>query len=58
MISSKEELVEKALWLVNHEDEIKRIAVAGKNRVWKDGHDVKSRAAEFLSMLDRMKNGQ
>jgi spore maturation protein CgeB len=56
--SSKEELVEKALWLVNHEDEIKRIAVAGKNRVWKDGHDVKSRAAEFLSMLDRMKNGQ
>jgi spore maturation protein CgeB len=49
--SSKEELVEKALWLANHEDEIERIAEAGRRRVWKDGHDVKSRAAEFLSVI-------
>ena len=49
--SSKEELTDRALWLIRHPDEIERIADAGRRRVWKDGHDVDSRAAEFLSAL-------
>jgi len=50
--SSKEELVEKAVWLLNHPDEIERIAQAGRKRVWADGHDVDSRAAEFIATLN------
>lgn len=56
--SSQEELVKKAKWLVENPDIREKIAQAGLRRVWADGHDVKSRAAELLSILDRMKNGQ
>jgi hypothetical protein len=49
--SSNEELIEKALRLINHPDEIERIAEAGRKRVWTDGHDVRNRAAEFLSLI-------
>jgi spore maturation protein CgeB len=52
--SSKEELVEKAKWLIEHPDELERIAEAGMRRVWIDGHDVKSRASEFIfSMVNK-----
>lgn len=49
--SSKEELVENALWLLKHPVEIERIAEAGRRRVWADGHDVTSRARQFVEHL-------
>ena len=49
--SSKEELVEKALWLTHHPDEIERIAEAGRKRVWADGHDVVNRAKQFVTLI-------
>lgn len=49
--SSKEELVEKAVWLSNHPDEIERIAEAGRKRVWADRHDVVNRAKQFLTLV-------
>ena len=52
--SSKEELVEKALWLLQHPVEIDRIAEAGRKRVWADGHDVISRARQFVGCFDSM----
>lgn len=52
--SSVEELVEKVRWLLENPDERERIAVAGKERVWADGHDVKSRAKEFLSHIQEL----
>ena len=49
--SSSEELVAKAKWLVQNPDIAEKIASAGLKRVWADGHDVKSRAAEFISVI-------
>lgn len=50
--SSKEELAEKVMWLLQRPLEIERIAEAGRRRVWADGHDVVSRAAEFVKYFD------
>lgn len=50
--SSKEELVEKATWLLKHPMEIERIAEAGRRRVWADGHDVISRAKQFIECIN------
>lgn len=49
--SSKDELVERAVWLINHPAKIKCIAEAGMKRVWADGHDVISRSSEFVILL-------
>lgn len=49
--SNKEELVEKAVWLLNNPGEIERIASAGRKRVWADGHDVESRAKQFIKRV-------
>lgn len=50
--SSTEELLEKARWLVQNPDIRLRIARAGLRRVWAGGHDVSSRAKQFLEMID------
>ncbi len=57
--SSKEELIEKAVWLLNHPNNIKQIAEAGRKRVWAGGHYVENRAKEFhklvsVSMIDNV----
>ncbi len=49
--SSKEELREKALWLLSNPQEIRRISEAGKRRVYADGHDVVSRARQFVDLI-------
>lgn len=54
--SGKEELVEKVLWLLKHPVEIERIAEAGRRRVWADGHDVISRARQFVELVSRPSN--
>lgn len=50
--SSQEELVKKARWLVENPDIREKIAQAGLRRVWADGHDVKSRAQKFISVVE------
>jgi glycosyltransferase involved in cell wall biosynthesis len=50
--SSPEELVEKALWLREHPEEIERIAHAGLRRVHADGHSVDNRMRQLLSQVD------
>lgn len=54
--SSKEELVRKARWLLDNPDIRERIAQAGLRRVWSDGHDVVSRAKEFLNHIQESKD--
>jgi hypothetical protein len=49
--STTEELVAKARWLVENPAKAEEIAQAGLERVWADGHDVKSRAASMLARL-------
>ena len=51
--STNEELLEKARWLLKNPDIRIRIAQAGLRRVWSDGHDVSSRAKQFLEALSR-----
>jgi spore maturation protein CgeB len=51
--SSPEELVEKALWLSQHPEDVERIARAGMQRVHMDGHSVKDRMKEFVSVLEK-----
>lgn len=49
--SSRRELVEKARWLLNDDDQREAIAYAGLRRVWADAQDVESRAKQFLNGL-------
>jgi hypothetical protein len=49
--SSSEELVEKALWLREHPQDVERIASAGLRRVHVDGHSVNDRMKELLSII-------
>lgn len=51
--SSKEELVEKALWLLANPAIRYSISQAGLNRVWTDAHDVNSRAKQFMDHLSQ-----
>ena len=53
--SSIDELVTKAKWLIKNQDVANKIALAGNSRVWADGHDVQSRARQFLSMVNNGK---
>jgi len=50
--SSEDELVEKVRYLLSNPDICERIAKAGMRRVWTDGHDVRTRAKQFLSFLN------
>lgn len=50
--SSNEELVDKAQWLLSNPEVRERIALGGLRRVLADGHDVTSRARDFLATLD------
>jgi spore maturation protein CgeB len=49
--STTDELVRKAKWLVANPDLARNIAFAGQKRVWKDKHDINSRAADLLSLV-------
>lgn len=49
--STHEEMIDKINWLLSHDEIRDGIAQAGYERVWKDGHDVFSRADEFLRNL-------
>ena len=49
--SSKKELLIKVNWLLKNPKIRKSIGNAGKARVWKDGHDINSRANEFIKKL-------
>jgi spore maturation protein CgeB len=49
--SGAEELVQKARWLLDHPEQVERIAEAGRSRVWVDGHDVDSRARAFMAIV-------
>ena len=49
--STREELVEKALWLLGNPIKIQQISEAGRKRVWADGHDVINRAKQFMELV-------
>jgi spore maturation protein CgeB len=49
--SSTDELIVKARWLIENPDIRSRIAQAGLRRVWESGHDVTSRAREFIKSV-------
>jgi len=55
--SSTEELVKKVQWLLDNPLIRNSIAEAGLRRVWQDGHDVKSRAKEFLNVINTSNPG-
>ncbi len=48
------ELLDKVHWLLANPLERDKIADAGKRRVWDDGHDLKSRTSEFISMTEEL----
>lgn len=50
--SSVDEMIEKARWLVDNDAIRNKIAEAGLRRVWSEGHDVGSRARQFLGLLN------
>jgi spore maturation protein CgeB len=54
--SSNAELVNKMQWLLANPDIRERIAAAGRRRVWADGHDVNSRARQFIESLAQKLN--
>lgn len=54
--SSKEEFIEKALWLKNNPHQIKRIATAGMKRVHADGHSVDDRMRHFIEIIKQIKS--
>lgn len=49
--STEAELLEKVAWLIQNPIERDRIARAGNEKVWADGHHVDGRASEFLGMI-------
>ena len=50
--SSPEELVSKARWLLDNAERRQRIAAAGLQRVWADGHAVADRCRSLLQTLE------
>ena len=50
--SDSDELLAKVHWLLKNPIEVERIAEAGKQRVWKDQHDVNSRARQFADNIN------
>lgn len=53
--SSRDELVRTARRLLDNEQDRQRIAEAGRRRVWVDGHDVSSRARQFVAQLSNLR---
>jgi spore maturation protein CgeB len=54
--SSVSELVEKALWVMNHRGCANDIRAAGHARCLRDGHDVDSRAREMLELAVKLRS--
>lgn len=54
--TNKAELLTKIKHYLGHEEERKRIAAAGHERLMRDGHEVLDRAREILAVYDRYKN--
>lgn len=52
---TKDELVEKIKYYLDHEDEIAGIAQAGYERVQRDGHDVTSRMKQFIQEIEKVR---
>lgn len=51
--SSTEELVDKTKYLLRNPAKRQQISDAGRRRVWLDGHDVKSRVAEAMKIINK-----
>ncbi len=49
--SSCDELIKKVQWLISNPEISENIAKAGMKRVWSDGHDVESRASQFINAI-------
>ena len=52
--SSPEELCEKAAWYLEHEEERRRIAAAGRERCVRDGHSNVDRAEQILREVQEL----
>ena len=44
-------MLKKVKWLISNPPLIDKIAKAGKERVNKDGHDIKSRVGYFIDLI-------
>ena len=51
---NKQEFVEKIQYYLNHEDERKRIAQAGRKRLIHDGHEVKNRVRQIVNDIEEL----
>ncbi len=54
--STKEELLEKVRYYLDHEDERKRIALAGRERCLKSGYSYHERIKEMFRVIDKLKS--
>ncbi len=52
---SKGELLEKTTYYLTHDEQRESIARSGHERLVRDGHDVKSRARQFMSVLETLR---
>lgn len=53
---TKEELLEKVRYYLDHEDERKRIALAGKGRCLKSGYSYHERIKEMFRVIDELRS--
>lgn len=53
---SKEELLDKVKYYLDHDDARKKVASAGNERLLKDGHEVADRVKEIIKTYNQIKN--
>lgn len=53
---TKEELLEKVRYYLDHEDERKRIALAGRERCLKSGYSYHERIKEMFRVIEKLKS--